>query len=140
DLNAHAFASAVPMIASLTESESHRLGLWGFWFFSQCWEVFQYSNHQLFKRSRQRRRRAIYDERDPSQACNSRSVSILQHDEAQLCGLRHRFGPTVCIKLGEYRSDMKLDGVERNTQSTGDHFVRSTARGASIARARNHQP
>jgi hypothetical protein len=37
---------------------------------------------------------------------------ILQHDEAQLCGLRHRFGPTVCIKLGEYRSDMKLDGVE----------------------------
>ena len=37
---------------------------------------------------------------------------ILQHDEAPLCGLRHRFGPTVCIKLGEYRSDMKLDGVE----------------------------
>jgi hypothetical protein len=27
DLNAHAFASAAPMIASLTESESHSLGL-----------------------------------------------------------------------------------------------------------------
>jgi hypothetical protein len=43
-----------------------------------------------------------------------------------LCGLRHRFGPTVCIKLCEYRSDMKLDGMERNAQSTGDRFVRST--------------
>src|SRR5262249_13481504 len=32
DLNAHAFASAAPMIASLTESESHRLGLWRFGF------------------------------------------------------------------------------------------------------------
>ena len=62
DLNAHAFASAAPMITSLTESESHRLGGW---FFSQCWEVFQYSNHQLSMRSHQRR--AIYDQRNPSQ-------------------------------------------------------------------------
>src|SRR5262249_20890725 len=29
DLNAHAFASTAPMIASFTESESHRLGLRG---------------------------------------------------------------------------------------------------------------
>jgi hypothetical protein len=87
----------------------------GVWFFSQCWKAFQYSNHQLSKRSHEPRRKAIYHQCNPSQACNSQSVSILQHDEAQLCGLRHRFGPTVCIKLGEYLSDMKLDSVERNT-------------------------
>ena len=49
--------------------------------------------------------------------------SISQHHESQLRGLRHRFGPTVSIELGEYRSDMKLGGVERNTQATGNRFV-----------------
>jgi hypothetical protein len=29
-----------------------------------------------------------------------RSVSISQHHESQLRGLRHGFGPTVCIELG----------------------------------------
>jgi hypothetical protein len=38
----------------------------GVWFFSQCWEAFQYSNYQLSKRSHQRRRKAIYDQRNPS--------------------------------------------------------------------------
>ena len=48
---------------------------------------------------------------------------ISQHHESQLRGLRHGFGPTVCIELGEYRSDMKLGGVERNAQATGDRLV-----------------
>ena len=52
-----------------------------------------------------------------------RSVSISQHHESQLRGLRHGFGPTVCIELGENRSDMKLGGVERNAQATGDRLV-----------------
>jgi hypothetical protein len=52
-----------------------------------------------------------------------RSVSISQHHQSQLRGLRHGFGPTVCIELGEYRSDMKLGGVERNAQATGDRLV-----------------
>src|SRR5262249_24572829 len=34
DLNAHAFASAAPMIANLIESESHRPWAVGVWFFS----------------------------------------------------------------------------------------------------------
>ena len=37
-------------------------------------------------------------------------------------GLRHRLSPTVCIELGEYRSDMKLGGVERNTQPACDRM------------------
>jgi hypothetical protein len=57
------------------------------------------------------------------QARNAQLLSISQHHESQLRGFRHRFGPTVCIKLGEYRSDMKLGGVERNTQATGNRFV-----------------
>jgi hypothetical protein len=52
-----------------------------------------------------------------------KGVPISKHHEAQLRGLRHRFGPTIGIKLGEYRSDMKLGGVERNTQATGNRFV-----------------
>lgn len=52
-----------------------------------------------------------------------RSVSISQHHGFQLRGLRHGFGPTVCIELGEDRSDIKLGGVERNAQATGDRLV-----------------
>src|SRR5262249_42636042 len=62
DLYAHAFPAVAPMIASLTESESHRHRVrkpqaWavGFLIFQRCWEAFQY--------------------RDPSQACNSQWVS-----------------------------------------------------------------
>jgi hypothetical protein len=101
------------MIASLTESGSHKLGLWGFGF---SVNVGRRSNlvitNFLSGRTNAGAKPFMIN---PSQACNSQSVSILQHDEAQLRGLRHRFGPTVCIELGEYRSDMKLDGVERNT-------------------------
>ena len=57
------------------------------------------------------------------QARNAQLLSISQHHESQLRGLCYRFGPTVSIELGEYRSDMKLGGVERNTQATGNRFV-----------------
>ena len=52
-----------------------------------------------------------------------KGCAISQHHESQLRGLRHGFGPTVCIELGEYRSDMKFGGVERNAQATGDRLV-----------------
>jgi hypothetical protein len=58
-----------------------------------------------------------------SQARNAQMIPISQHHEAQLRGLRHSFGPTVGIELGEYRSDMKFGGVERNTQAAGNRFV-----------------
>src|SRR5262245_18685013 len=102
------------MIASLTESENHRLGLWGFGF---SVNVGRRSDIVItnFLSGRANAGVKRFMMNATSRACYSQSVSILQHDEAQLCGLRHRFGPTVCIKLGEYCSDMKLDGVERNT-------------------------
>ena len=59
----------------------------------------------------------------PIAGAHAQLVSTSQHHESQLRGLRHRFGPTVCIELGEYRSDVKLCGVERNTQPTGNGFV-----------------
>lgn len=46
-----------------------------------------------------------------------------EHHKTGLSRLRHRLGPAVCVKLGEYRGDVKFGRVKRNTQPTSDRFV-----------------
>jgi hypothetical protein len=48
---------------------------------------------------------------------------LLEHHETELCSPSHRFGPTVHIELGENGSDVKLSGVEGDSQPTCDGFV-----------------
>src|SRR2546430_9846372 len=48
---------------------------------------------------------------------------LLEHHETELCSPSHRFGPTVRIELGENGSDVKLSGVEGDSQPTCDGFV-----------------
>jgi hypothetical protein len=48
---------------------------------------------------------------------------LLEHHETELCSPSHRFGPTVRIKLGENGGDVKLSGVEGDSQPTCDGFV-----------------
>jgi len=61
-------------------------------------------------------------ERDPNELC-ARALQASQHHESELRGLRHRFSPAFCVKLGEYRGDVKFGRVKRNTQPTSDRFV-----------------
>jgi hypothetical protein len=43
---------------------------------------------------------------------------LLEHHETELCSPSHRFGPTVRIELGENGGDVKLGGVEGDSQPT----------------------
>ena len=47
----------------------------------------------------------------------------LEHHETELCSPSHRFGPTVRIELGENGGDVKLSGVEGDSQPTCDRFI-----------------
>lgn len=52
---------------------------------------------------------------DQGAVCSAQRLiwsSISQHHESELRGLRHRFSPAFCVKLGEYRGDVKLGSVE----------------------------
>jgi hypothetical protein len=48
---------------------------------------------------------------------------LLEHHETELRSPSHRFGPTVRIKLGKNGGDVKLSGVEGDSQPTCDGFV-----------------
>jgi hypothetical protein len=52
-----------------------------------------------------------------------RERKLLEHHETELCSPSHRFGPTIRIELGENGGDVKLGGVEGDSQPTCDGFV-----------------
>jgi len=51
------------------------------------------------------------------------STGLLEHHETELCSPSHCFGSTVRIELGENGGDVKLGGVEGDSQPTCDRFV-----------------
>ena len=53
---------------------------------------------------------------------------LLEHHETELCSPSHRFGPTIRIELGENGGDVKLGGVEGDSQPTCDRFVGNAVR------------
>jgi hypothetical protein len=52
--------------------------------------------------------------RPPQSGGEGRSWSppLLEHHKTGLSRLRHRLGPAVCVKFGEYRGDVKFGRVE----------------------------
>ena len=57
-----------------------------------------------------------------------RERKLLEHHETELCSPSHRFGPTVRIELGENGGNVKLSGVEGDSQPTCDRFVGNAVR------------
>ena len=56
---------------------------------------------------------------------------VLQFDDAALKRERDRVGSVVCSQLGEYIRDVALDRVLRNTELSGNLFVRVPSRNQS---------